>query len=114
YGYNGGGPEAARQFRTDRVKNNPNFKLEMDNYRTYLKETKGLSGEPLEVSLDQWAAGPSGYKAAQGIKDNIYNPDPISTGDQGTVDSIVRSIGSGNAGGQNGNSPTTTADKLKK
>jgi hypothetical protein len=111
--YNGGGPNAIHEFRMDRAKQNPNFKREMESHRDYLLK-QGTDPAVMESELDKWAISPSGYKAAQGIKDNIYSPNPTSTGDQGTVDSIVKSVGSGNAGGQQGNSPTSTADKLKK
>lgn len=108
YNYTGG----VRQFRLDRAAGNPNFKRAMDERRDYLLE-QGTDKSLIESELDAWATSLAAYKAAQGIKDYIYDPNPVSTGDQSTVDSVVRSLSSTQQGGAGSFAgKKSTADKL--
>lgn len=106
-----GGP---RVFRTDRAKNNPNFARAMREKEAQLKED-GVAAELIPLELDEWTLSLAAYKAAQGIKDNSRDPEPLSTGDQGTVDTILRATGdSGSGGSSSPKKAMTTAEKLTK
>lgn len=104
--YKGG----SRQWRLDRAQNNPNFKQEMGERRDYLLKS-GVDKSMIEDELDDWAVSLAGYKAAQGMGSNIYDNPPISTGDQGTVEAIIRATGGGGGGGKK--APKTESEKLK-
>lgn len=110
YNYAGG----PHQFRLDRAAGNPNFKRAMEDQRTFLVDVKKIDPKLVEAELDAWAPTLAAYKASAGIQDSIYDPTPISTGDQSTVDSIVRSVGSrgGTGGSSTGYTKKTTAAKL--
>lgn len=108
YNYTGG----VRQFRLDRAAGNPNFKKAMEEKRQYLID-RGTDKSLIDAELDAWTTSLAAYKSAQGIKDYIYDPNPVSTGDQSTVDSVVRSLSSTQQGGAGSYSgKKSTADKL--
>jgi hypothetical protein len=92
YGYDGG----LHAFRMNRAAGNPNFKAAMDRQREYLKST-GVDASVLESELDQWAAGIDAYKASQGIRNSVYDPNAVGTGDQATVDMLAQATGGGGA-----------------
>lgn len=108
-----GGPHA---YRLDRAKNNPNFAREMEAQREYLL-SQGTDPSVVEKELDEWVVTIDGYKAINGIRGSTYENQPISTGDQGAVDTIVRSLGgSSDGGGSSGGTkaePKTPAAKTK-
>lgn len=107
YKYEGG----PRQYRLDRAAGNPNFKRAMQGQEQFLKE-RGVDPKLIPDELDGWAMSVSGYMAAQGIRDSVYGQDPISTGDQGTVNTILRA-GGGGSGGGGSSAPKSTSAKLR-
>ena len=109
FDYEGG----LHQFRLDREAGNPNFKRAVADRREYYK-SKGVSASVIEDELDAWAVTLDGYKAASGIKNSLYDADPISTGDQSTYASLIRS-GDGGGGSRSGSGTgSTTAGTLQK
>jgi hypothetical protein len=110
-------PGGIKGWRENNAKLNPNFKYEMGEHENYLKEVRGITDRKLlDKELDQWAAGTSGYLAAQGIRNDVYDPDPMSTGDQPTVDAMramLNENGNGSGSGGGTTKKKTTADKLK-
>jgi hypothetical protein len=97
YKYEGG----VRAFRLDRAEANPNFNRAMEAKRSDLKDD-GMNAKLIEAELDQWATSIAGYEAAQGITGGLYDPEPISTGDQATIDTIAKMGGTGTGGGFGG------------
>lgn len=108
YGYEGG----LRAFRTDRAKGNPAFRDAVANQKQYLLDN-GTDAALVEDELDQWAASLAGYKAAQGIRSNIYDQSATDTGDQGTVNTILRAGGGGSGSGGGSSAPKSTSAKLR-
>jgi hypothetical protein len=94
YDYEGG----VRAFRLDRAEANPNFNRAMEAKRSDLKDD-GMNAKLIENELDEWATSIAGYEAAQGITGGLYDPEPISTGDQATIDTISKMGGTGGFGG---------------
>ena len=114
YTYDGG----LHQFRMDRAAGNPNFKKAMLDHREYLLKEVGVDPALIEVELDNWAPTIAAYKAANGIQDSLYDSPPISTGDQGTVNTLVNmgmlDKNKGGGGGGSYGGKKSTADTLNK
>jgi len=108
FNYEGG----VRAFRTDRAKANPNFRRELKNYEADLRK-RGIAEALIPAELDQWATSLAGYKAAEGIKNSAYDEDPTSTGDQATVDTLIRSGAVAGSGGSSTKAPKSTAQKVR-
>jgi hypothetical protein len=109
-------PGGIKAWRESRAEGNPNFKYEMREYENYLKEVKGITDRKvLDAELDRWAAGMNGYMAAQGIRNDVYDRDPGSTGDQPTVDAMRSMLNENGGGGSSGGAKKkkSTTDKLK-
>lgn len=107
YDYEGG----LRTFRADRAMSNPNFKRAMEAKERSLRD-QGTDPALIPDELDAWARTLAAYKAANGIKDSVYADDPISTGDQGTVNTLVQAMDT-KGGGSGKTVPKTTAEKIK-
>jgi hypothetical protein len=101
-------------FRENRAAGNPNFKREMDDYERFLKEVKGITDPKLlSAELDQWSVSLAGYMAAQGIRNDVYDQQPRSTGDQATVDALRVAMDQSGGFTSSSGKAKTTADKLK-
>lgn len=107
YDYEGG----LRTFRADRAAGNPNFKRAMEAKERSLRD-QGTDPALIPDELDAWAPTLAAYKAANGIKDSVYADDPISTGDQGTVNTLLQAMDT-KGGGSGKTVPKTTAEKIK-
>ena len=110
YNEDNGGP---RKFRNDlaRTKQGSGFKAAMDRERADLIKYQGLSGEPLEESLDHWAANLDGYQAAIGVRGSAYDPPP----GEARLPSDVTPIGDATSGGAKAKTtPLNPMEKVRK